>query len=176
MIEPCTAAFIRVRVPQALCKELNVAVVPLASLLEKYGCAADPSVHAPADSVFFLPIANRPNRRIEISAGSPVAAIAPVTLTPYSTSTAVVASQLSLIEKLRKVLCELHVDTIPDLTPHKRSLVSLVCKYIDIFAESDADVGTTSLAFYEIDTADTRPAPSARSPPAVWRSARSSRE
>ena len=36
-------------------------------------------------------------------------------------------------------------------------LVSLVCKYIDVIAESDSDVGTTSLAFHEIDTADTRP-------------------
>ena len=26
---------------------------------------------------------------------------------------------------------ELHVDTLPDLTLHKRPVVSLVCKYID---------------------------------------------
>ena len=46
---------------------------------------------------------------------------------------------------------------LPDLTPHKRPLVSLVCKYFDIFAESDANVGITNLAFHEIDTPDTRP-------------------
>ena len=51
---------------------------------------------------------------------------------------------------------ELQVDALPDSAPHKRSLVSLVCKYLDIFAESDADVGTTSFAFHEIDTPDTR--------------------
>ena len=52
---------------------------------------------------------------------------------------------------------ELPVDALPDSTPHKLLLVSLVCKYLDIFAESDADVGTTSLVFHEIDTPDTRP-------------------
>ena len=65
--------------------------------------------------------------------------------------------QFSRNKKLRKVLRELQVDELPDLTPHKRPLVSLVCKYLDIFAESDADVGTTSLAFNESDTPDTRP-------------------
>ena len=45
------------------------------------------------------------------------------------------------------------------MTPpiHKRSLILFVCKYIDLLAECDSDVGTTSLAFHEIDTADTRP-------------------
>ena len=116
-----------------LCKELNVAVEPVSSLLEEYGCAAIRSVNAPTDSVFFVPIANPSNRRIEISAGLSVAAIAPPAITPHSTSAAAVAPQLFPNEKLRKVLRELHVDTLPDSTPHKRSLVSLVCKYIDIF-------------------------------------------
>ena len=48
-------------------------------------------------------------------------------------------------------------NALPDSTPHKRPLVSLVCKYLDIFAESDANVGRTSLAFHEICTLDTRP-------------------
>ena len=64
---------------------------------------------------------------------------------------------MSRNEKLRKVLRELQVDALPDSTPHKRPHVSLACKYIDIFAESDADVGSKSLAFNEIDTLDTRP-------------------
>ena len=104
-----------------------------------------------------MPIANPSNRRIEISAGQPVAAIAPVALTPHSISIAAVTPKLSRIEKLRKVLRDLQVDTLPDSTPHKRALVSLVCKYIDVFAESDTDVGKTSLTFHEIDTTDTRP-------------------
>ena len=65
--------------------------------------------------------------------------------------------QLSRNDKLRKVLRELQIDTLPDSTPHKRFLVSLVRKYLDVFAESDADVGITSLSFHEIDTADMRP-------------------
>ena len=66
-------------------------------------------------------------------------------------------AQLSRNKKLRKVLHELQVDTLPNSTLHKRPLVSLVCKYLDVFAETNADVGTTSLTFNEIDTADTRP-------------------
>ena len=30
-------------------------------------------------------------------------------------------------------------------------------KYLDVFSENEADVGTTSLAFHEIDTADMGP-------------------
>ena len=81
----------------------------------------------------------------------------PVALAANSTSTAATNSQLSRNEKLRKVLRELQIDALPNSTPHKRSLVSLVCKYLVIFAESEADVGTTSLAFQEIDTPDTHP-------------------
>ena len=87
----------------------------------------------------------------------PVPAIAPVALAANSPSTAATNPQLSRNEKLRKVLRELQVDVLPDSTPSKRLLVSLVCKYLDIFAESDVDVDSTSLAFHEIDTPDTRP-------------------
>ena len=100
---------------------------------------------------------NPSNRRVEIPADLPVAAVAPVAMAHNSSSTAAVAPQLSRNEKLRKVLRELHVDALPDSTPHKRPLISLVCKYIDVFAESVLDVGTTTLTFHDIDTADTRP-------------------
>ena len=79
-----------------------------------------------------------------------------------------VAPQLSRNEKLRKVLRELNIDALPDSTPHKRPLISLVCKYIDVFAKSDSDVGTTNLTFHEIDTADTRPLRQPVRQPAVW--------
>ena len=98
-----------------------------------------------------------PQTAVKIPAGIPVDAIAPVALAANSPSTAATNPQLSLNEKLRKVLRELQVDALPESTPHKRPLVSLDCMYLDIFAESDADVGTTSLAFHEIDTPDTRP-------------------
>ena len=55
------------------------------------------------------------------------------------------------------MLRQLHVHTLSDSTPDKRPLVSFVCIYIDIFAERDADVGTASLAFQEIERANTRP-------------------
>ena len=70
-------------------------------------------------------------------------------------STAPVAPQLTRINKLRKVLHELNIDFLPDSTPHKSPLISRECKYIDVFAENDADV-TTSQTVHEIDTADTR--------------------
>ena len=35
-------------------------------------------------------------------------------------------------------------------------MISLVCKYIDVFAERDSDVGKMSLVFDEINTANTR--------------------
>ena len=134
VIEPCTAAFIRVRGSTAICKEWNVVVEPLASLLDKHGCAALPSVHAPSSSEFFVPIANASDTRVEIPAFNPFAAIAPDARAANFTltSTAATNPQLSRNVKLRNVLRELQVDALPDSTHHKRSLVSLVCKYLDI--------------------------------------------
>ena len=156
-IVPCTAAFIRVRAFTALCKLSNVAVEPLASLLDKHGCAGLSSVYAPSSSEFFIPITNPSNTRVEILAGTPVAVIARVVLAAISTFTGAMNPQLSRNEKLCKVLRELQVDALPDSTPHKRPLVSLVCKYFNIFDEYDADVGTTCLEFHKIDTPDKRP-------------------
>ena len=101
VIEPCTATFIRVRAPTALCKESTVAVEPLASLLDKHGCTAIPSVYAPSSSEFFVPIANFSSSRVEISAGTPVAAIAPVALAANCPSTAATNPKLSRNENLR---------------------------------------------------------------------------
>ena len=124
------------KAPNALCTELNISAELIASLLEKHGCAAVPSIHSPADSVFYLPIANPSNARVEIAAGTPVAAIAPVAFAPNSPSTAAMIPQLSRNDKLRKVLHKLQIESLPDSTPHKRLLVSLVCKYLDVFAEA----------------------------------------
>ena len=116
-----------------------------------------PLVLAPIDSVFYVAVANPSNRRVEIPADVPVAAVAPVAMAHNSNSTtAAVARKLSRNKKLRKLLREFHIDTLFDSTPHKRPLISLVCKYIDVFAENDSDVGTTNLTFHEIDTADMR--------------------
>ena len=101
--------------PRALLYVPNVAVEPLASLLEDKGCAVLPSVLAPTDSVCYVAVVNPSNRRVEIPADVPVAAVAPVAMAHNSSSTtAAVAPQLTRNEKLRKVLRELHVDMLPD--------------------------------------------------------------
>ena len=101
VIEPCTASFIRVLVPRALCEELNAAVEPLASLLEMHGCSALLSVHAPADSVFCVPVVDSLNRRIKSSAGLLVAVFVPVVRSPKPTASATLTPQLSRNYKLR---------------------------------------------------------------------------
>ena len=47
-----------------------------------------------------------------------------------------------------KVLHELKIDALAPNTPDNQQLVLMVSKYFDVFAESDADVGTTNLTFY----------------------------
>lgn len=66
----------------------------------------------------------------------------------FPNKTAVVSPQLFRNKKLRKVLRELHVNSLTDSTSHKCPKVYFVCKYIDLFAESDSDVGKTSLTIY----------------------------
>lgn len=39
----------------------------------------------------------------------------------------------------------------------KQPLVLLVANYLDVFAQNDSDVGSTNLAFHEIDTFKVRP-------------------
>ena len=55
------------------------------------------------------------------------------------------------------MLHELKIDSLSDTAPHKQQLLSLVAKYLDIFAECDSDIGTTNLTFHKIDTGDVRP-------------------
>ena len=116
VVEPCTTAFIRVRVPRALCKEPNVALEPLDSLLEVLDCAALPSVHAPADSVVYMSVTNPSNRRVEIPTGLPLAVITPVAPACNSMSTAVFSPQLSRVPRF---------DTLTDSIRHKRPQVDI---------------------------------------------------
>ena len=102
-----------------------------------------------ADSVWYVSLTNTFNRQVEIPADLLVAVVTRVVVAHNSPSTtAAVAPKLSRNVNLRKVLRELYVDALPDFTLHKRPLISLVCKYIDVFAESDSDVGTTILTFH----------------------------
>ena len=86
-----------------------------------------------------------------------IAAVNPVVQFSNAVQRAATVSRLSREEKLGKVLHELQIYGLPDATPHKQPLITLVTKLIDTFAENDADVGTTSLTFHEIDKADIRP-------------------
>ena len=79
-----------------------------------------------------------------------------VTLKSSCASAAATSQRLSREEKLRRVLHELKIDVLPENTPHKQQLLLIVSKYLDVFAESDADVGTTNLTFHQIDTGDIR--------------------
>ena len=116
VIEPCTAAFIQVRMPRALRDVNNVAVEPLASILEDKGCAVLLSVLAPTGSICYVAVANPSNRRVEIPANVPVAAVAFVAMAQnFSSTTAAFAPQLSRNKKLCKVLRELHVDALSRL-------------------------------------------------------------
>ena len=88
--------------PRALRDVPNVAVEPLASLLEDKGFAVLLSSLTPTDSVCYVAVANPSNRRVEIPADVPIAAVAPVAMEHYSGSTtAAVAPKLSRNEKLR---------------------------------------------------------------------------
>lgn len=62
------------------------------------------------------------------------------------------AFSLSRESKLRNVLHKLQIDALPDSTPHKQQLLSIVSKYLDVFAESNLNVKTTNLTIQKIDT------------------------
>ena len=54
------------------------------------------------------------------------------------------------------MLHELKINSLLDTAPHKQQLLSLVAKYLNIFAECDSDIGITNLKFHEIETGDVR--------------------
>ena len=115
--------------PRSLRDVRTVAVDPLELLLKTKQCAVLPSVVAPTDLVCYGAVANYSNRRLEIPADVPVAEIAIVAVTHnFPSTTAAVAPQQSLNEKLCKVLRDLHVNTLFDSSPHNRPLISLVCE------------------------------------------------
>lgn len=102
----------------------------------------------------FVVVANPSNLKVKIRSNAPNATVFPIELPQNSAFTATNYPRIIRNEKFRKVLHELQIDDLPNSTPHKRPLTSLVINYLDVFAVNEADVGTTSLAFYEIDTAD----------------------
>ena len=122
-----------------------------------FGCATLPVVCAPVDGVCRVAIVNLSSLSVVIKPVTPIAAVNLVVQSSNAVQTAATVARLYREKKLRKVLHDLQNDGLPDATPYKQPLISLVTKFIDTFAENDADVGTTSLTFHEIDTADIRP-------------------
>ena len=114
VIEPYTAALVQERMPRELRDSPNITTEPVASLLKDHGCSALPAVCAQADSVCYVAVANPSERRVEIPANAPIAAVAPVELTANSALSAAVAPQFSRNEKLRKVMHELRIDSLPN--------------------------------------------------------------
>ena len=157
-IKPMSATVVTVRLPPSVCASSEFVVDPLMSLILTYGCAVLPSVCSSSDGSCRVAIGNPSKSTVEFCASLPVASIHAVRLAPMSTSAcAQSTSRLSQEDKLRKVVRELKLDDILDSAPHKSALYSRVAQFIDVFAESDSDVGTTNLVFHEIDTADCRP-------------------
>ena len=109
------------------------------------------------DDLFTIAIANPSNQRIYIRSNVAITTVFPVEFLENGLSTKATYPRISRNEKLREVLRELKIDYLPNSPPHKRPLISLVIKYLDVFAEDEADVGTPSLTFNEIDTADVHP-------------------
>lgn len=64
--------------------------------------------------------------------------------------TAATVYRLSRQIKLNNILHELQIDTLPNATPHKQPVIFLVTTIIDIFAENDANLGTTSFTFKKL--------------------------
>ena len=120
------------------------------------GCAALPAVCSPVANVCRVAVVNNSDKPIEILAGVFVASVNTVGPASKSSQATATAPRLPHESKLRKVLHELKIDS-SDTAPHKQQFLSLVAKYLDIFAECDSDVGTTNLTFYKIDTGDVRP-------------------
>ena len=154
---PNSALLVCVRVPSAVQEASTIAVEPLYSSTVNISCAALPSVCTPIYGKCKIAIENSLRKPIEIGVDSPIAAVKAVTLKSSCASAAATAPQLSRNENLRKVLHEFKIDALPENTPHKQQFLSMVSKYLDVFAESDAEVGTTNLTFHDIDTNDIRP-------------------
>ena len=77
---------------------------------------------------------------IEIYAGFSSASVKSVELKSNHTHIAATAPRLSRVSKLRKVLHELKIDALFDLTPHKQKLLLMDSKYLDVFAKSDSEL------------------------------------
>ena len=152
-----SAVIVRVALPKSARDASSVVIEPLNSSAVNVGCAALPAVCAPLDGFCRIAVVNPSPRPIEVLSGFPIASAKPVIQSQKDSRVAALAPRLPRDAKLRKIVSELKIDSLPDSAPHKSQLLALTSKYLDIFAESESDVGVTDLTFHEIDTGDVRP-------------------
>ena len=146
-----------IRLPRPVQDASTVVIEPLNSTVVILGCAALPAVFAPVADVCRVAVVNNSDKPIEMLAGFLVASVNTVRPASKSSQATVTAPLQPHESKLRKFLHDLKIDSLFDTAPHKQQLLSLVAKYLEIYAECDSDVGTTNLTFHEIDTGDVRP-------------------
>ena len=156
-VAPKSASLVTVRLPRAVQDASTVVIELLNSTVVIFGCSALPAVCAPIADVCSIAVVNNSDKPIEMLAGFPVAFVNTVRHASKSSQAYATATRLPYESKLRKVLHELKINSLSDTAPQKQQLLSLVAKYLDIFAECDSDVGTTNQTFYKIDTGDVRP-------------------
>ena len=152
-----SAAIILVRVSKSTNEASTVVIEPLESSTANIGCAAMPAVCAQLKGETRIAIVNPSLKLIELLADYPIASAKPVTSSPLDTRIVAIVPRLSRDAKLRKVIFELQIDVIPDSYSQKKKLLALLSKFLDVFSGNESDVGTTDLAFFEIETGDVRP-------------------
>ena len=152
-----SAVVVPVKLPCSHQQLSTVAIEPLNSTILILGCAACPAVCEPNTCTCRIAVVNPTDEPIELLAGFLIASVAAVRLATIHARTAVTNPRLSHECKLRKILHELKVDVLHNTAPYKQQLLALVAAYLDVFAECKSDVGTTNVAFHEIDTGDVRP-------------------
>ena len=133
-VAPKSASLVTVRLPRAVQDASTVVIDPLNSTVVILGCAALPAVCAPVAEFCRVAVVNSSDKPIEILAGVFVASVNTVGPASKSSQATATALRLPLMSKLRKVRHELKIDS-SDTAPHKQQLLSLVAKYLDIFAE-----------------------------------------
>ena len=152
-----SAVIVRVALPKSARDASSVVIEPLNSSAVNVGCAALPAVCAPLDGCCRIAVVNPSPRPIEVLSGFPIASAKVVIPSQRDSRVAALTPRLPRDAKLRKIVSELKIDSLPDSAPHKSQLLALASRYLDVFAESDSDVGVTDLAFHEIDTGEVRP-------------------
>ena len=157
-LKPFCVSTIAVRIPSSVLASEQFCVGPLPSFLYNYGCAVLPSVCSVSGGTCVVAVVSISRTVVNLREHTSIGEAFPVELRANSSLANVSAMQhLSREEKLKKVLAELHVDDADVDRVTKSTLRKFVAEFLDSFAKSDNDGGTTNLVFHEIDTGASRP-------------------